>query len=916
MHRLSPIPININQKPSSTGSSILYAQSCANSTPEPNPPFVFPLPPTVGEAPKPSELPIQGDAVRFRRAVNRPRPQQLSFHALPAFEFGVSDPCSAAALARSPDRSPVGIATSYFNSSGYRRNDNDFIGGESRSGGSESVSASPTKIQRALPTSSDPHTLTSANRRGHAHRRSGAVSHHDLSMILKPAPEPRGGSAPTTPAVSAVRPEFPPDLGRAASQPSVIISQPTSSSTDHQRSSSVEAQARPRVGFSDSIEFIPRPLSTISSETSSSLSTIRVNHSVTGSITSVMSTGTSSEVSGKLTRPALGPRLASDSPQPRPKSAGLITSNPQEDLPFYQKEAVLLRRPSSASMLERWSIEADTCSGQSAFKKGLTNEEPYGVLFSLPDPPPRDVKLVRFPKVSDDSDSQYIPQLTVNSTGSPRSRPRSSPEARIMKRQRKVKSWAGSILSRKAKHRDAKEKVTVRGSSTSPFLDLASQDEFSLENVNFDEDTTCVIETPSLRVATKSTAPSEFSTWKHYDSDIVSESDGSVSVLDLDAALANFKPPGPGDDTARGFTIARRKMHSSGATGGFSGPGLHYHRRTESAPEMAPMNYNAFGCPRLGSNPVMADVFEEEEEEDHNPVNGERAMLGGVSAIRDSATSGSSIRTNDVDSTETPSLDLSTSTKTDAIAMVDEVQLLSSTQPGNKSLISSPKPHDMPEELSRVEIVSLHEEPRASVVIKSSDESTITPKWSQDFMAPRPASAPIDLVISKPSVYAIPESSYIPSPDFTETSFDIPRMHTANSSITDRVTLNSYRTYEHGVSMRGSVDDVPSLISYASTLNSSQPHGFSGSLKARSSGDRSSALSTAQPGSNCSSSTNKRSSFASLSRLVGGSYGEKSKLNIAECASSDHSEKTPKKKGLRIPRLMRFWKPKDKLNFS
>ena len=61
-------------------------------------------------------------------------------------------------------------------------------------------------------------------------------------------------------------------------------------------------------------------------------------------------------------------------------------------------------------------------------------------------------------------------------------------------------------------------------------------------------------------------------------------------VIDLDSALSPFQD---GDETedgcvkARGFWKARRSMHSSGLMSGFFGPGMHYHRRTESAPSSA-----------------------------------------------------------------------------------------------------------------------------------------------------------------------------------------------------------------------------------------------------------------------------------------------------------------------------------------
>ena len=61
-------------------------------------------------------------------------------------------------------------------------------------------------------------------------------------------------------------------------------------------------------------------------------------------------------------------------------------------------------------------------------------------------------------------------------------------------------------------------------------------------------------------------------------------------------------------------------MHSSGITGGFSGPRMHYHRRAESAPALDAIDRSRFGFPRSGSDPAMAIEEEEKEEEDDEAV--------------------------------------------------------------------------------------------------------------------------------------------------------------------------------------------------------------------------------------------------------------------------------------------------------
>merc|ERR1712070_818049 len=76
------------------------------------------------------------------------------------------------------------------------------------------------------------------------------------------------------------------------------------------------------------------------------------------------------------------------------------------------------------------------------------------------------------------------------------------------------------------------------------------------------------------------------------------------SMLDLDAALGPFKTP---------ESSAKRRLHSSRLNKDFTGPGMHYHRRTESAPALAP---TGFSRPTLTSADALPDVFEGEGEEE------------------------------------------------------------------------------------------------------------------------------------------------------------------------------------------------------------------------------------------------------------------------------------------------------------
>ena len=315
---------------------------------------------------------------------------------------------------------------------------------------------------------------------------------------------------------------------------------------------------------------------------------------------------------------------------------------------------------------------------------------------------------------------------------------------------------------------------------------------------------------------------------------------------------------------------------------------MHYHRRAESAPELDTIDRSRFGFPRLGSNPAMAIEEEEEEEEeaDDGASNAAATQIGlGVNIVEAASTHDEPIQ-----------------------------RRRRRAKSGIPSKAESPQQH-YEEGFGSVEIVDADEEPRFSVVTKSSDESTITPTLSHDPLETRPASAPFDLVMPTPALtFGTSETpSVVSSPDFNQTSFDVPRMHTANSSITDRATLNSNRTGENSMGVHSSHDDVPSLTSSASTMSARQPR-VSSSTNTFSSAERSSSLSAAVPTRMRPVSAGKRASLASLTRLVGSSHN-RSKLQFEISAPPDADEPIEKKKGNRMSRL-KFWKSKEKRSSS
>jgi len=201
-------------------------------------------------------------------------------------------------------------------------------------------------------------------------------------------------------------------------------------------------------------------------------------------------------------------------------------------------------------------------------------------------------------------------------------------------------------------------------------------------------------------------------------------------------------------------------------------------------------------------------------------------------------------------------------------------------------------------------------QPKKSIEIVESDDwssqvlnapsSNVSPHFTPIDM--RPCSSPVDFAYTGPHLplsIDLPSSPAFPSPDLSNISFDAPRSATA-SSMTDQ-------TYHDPI--HGSSEDVPSLTSSASTMTNSKPR-YSDTFYDQSSGERSS-FSNQILRRHGHSNTSKRSSLVSLSRLVGVSHGEKSKLSYEEKPPGEEAENS-KKKGSRLSRLMHFWKTKEK----
>ncbi|KAJ4297080.1 hypothetical protein N0V88_003997 [Collariella sp. IMI 366227] len=148
------------------------------------------------------------------------------------------------------------------------------------------------------------------------------------------------------------------------------------------------------------------------------------------------------------------------------------------------------------------------------------------------------------------------------------------------------------------------------------------------------------------------------------------------------------------------------------------------------------------------------------------------------------------------------------------------------------------------------------------------------------------------------------QSSAFPSP-MSRVSYDAQCISTAPSSVAED-NFQSLLMGEPGPEVRISVDDIPSLTSSNSTMTRE-------SILAQNPQARYPPLSD-QPRPASFTSTafgRRRSSLASLSRLINSSHGERSKLSIEVQLDSEPEKKTKSSKTKRLSRMMQFWKPKE-----
>lgn len=887
----------------------------------PNPDFSFPMlpqSPTTGS-------PRLGGARRRPVSMhsNPPSPQLSIPHAhrrvksgapLPSFSFNAANATGredSTTPPLSPDESEIATPSRRM---GHRRGASELVGGDSRFGMSNAISSSPIKTT-ALPLSGP----SPAARRGHRHQRSGAtsMSTHDASSIMNPstAESRLSSSLPSTP---LEHPGLTPPFKRAVSDPDGMAEMadpfgPSSDIVDDRPPS------RRVVGFADKVDYIPRPLSTISSETESSMSTIH-GHSVNNSITSVLSLSASSPPpSARNPRTPLSTTYE-DEAKPTARSSLEISKR-------IEKEGEWLRSSSiSSSQSMSRPLSDSTASPTLSFDAPQTTAGPRNVhnkKQSLSHALGLDRRKSE-PLISLKADDQARLSAISLHQEAKSGGLRSEGEGAQLKRRsssKTIKDWAVSMLGMRSKSpkrqsvvgdsaatarpRSAgEESVPGRVPVAAPAAAETDLDAVFNSSMSINEPAR-VGTPPQPRIEVSTPTPSHNSSFR---------SPEDSPVLDLDAALGPFQTPSSFQGSKQ-----RRELHSSRLAKDFSGPGLHYHRRAESAPELPPFGYSRGSMASVTSLP---DVFEGEGEEEGDVVPA-ALPFSSRSAQDDQSGIGIQVVDADVEGVSPGSAFNWGADNALGIQRGDWEPERPSTSYGPSSRLSTPilerrassiMEETIPEELSPVEpveIVESHEEPRSSSLTKSSDSSetpTLLASHTGTLALPDGAQS-----VMTPDTY---QTSTFSSPDYArhQGSFDTSRLGTSASSIADNRTMSSCA--EPGHEVRMSVDDVPSLTSSRSTMMSTMHANTSRREFSNNSGDRTpSVVSAVLDPAVAAERRRKRASIQSLSQLVGNSFSSRSKSTTDiprphTAMDPGAANKAPKKEH-RLKKLM-FWRSKSK----
>ncbi|KAL2821258.1 hypothetical protein BDW59DRAFT_111171 [Aspergillus cavernicola] len=800
---------------------------------------------------------------------------------LPAFSFNPG----------STDSNQTPPAHSSNRASGHRRQYSEFVGSERLVAPGNTTAGQTNDEGLTTPVKLPPPGpgFSAANRRRHAHRRSAAISSVDLTAIsnaldLKPYAE----SAPCTPA----------DLQREIKSPSEPPQPLSYSATSLSRPAPPDSPQIMVDGASQNS--LGQPEQRLSNpclitEGSPKLSETKV----------AVQPGTparKSDTTISFSKDEYSPRPQKSRPRPRTADASLML----EQGSGLTDNFLPTKRPRSEAGHSRGHKSMSSMSSgllNTALRKSHVEDD--GLFPSS----------FRQSSSSDDSDTSTDDIAESSELPSSVSKKR----LKTKQRKKKVRSWAGALLIRgKGKRHTSKQDTSERetGGIPPPVFTRTNSDFGSGLDVEFDDDNIVVIRTPTNPTHPEPhQASTDVDAWASLENawkpksfyEQTTTADSMSPVIDLDAALGPFNTPDMSSSRVpeTSFSAATKRMYSGGRRGEFVGPEMRYHRRAESAPEMPPFDRSFLQNQRIQTTSSLEnpDVFYEEEED---------AFLAASSDSGKDIEEHLEAPTTPTESKGDKSEDSGESSETltrqptDDSVIVEHAGLGIQRTEANEATPAA-VPFSIPQEDPK--LTEPHDAlpfPSRSA-IKDEDWHNRIPVPPSPDVSPRflpvdyrPVTSPTELPSTLPpfSLHggcSLPSSAF-PSPDFTVSS-EPPRSITT-SSTTD--------PFPH-VSM----EDVPSLTSSASTMtNTLNRVSATFFPRPRLSTDRSASFSAAVH-RRSSQPTSKRSSLASLSKLVVGPHTERSKLSHEEKPPGDEPEKA-KKKGRRISRLMHFWRMKDK----
>ena len=687
----------------------------------PNPDFSFPTLPRAPSMLNSSSTPARRPVSMHVNVLppNASIPHRRTVSNLPSFNFNSTD-TSGLNEAGTPPMSPRETEARTPSRNGHhRRNESFLAGGDSRLGVQNAINSSPTKsatFQLSMPSPGPPN-----GQRGHRHRRSAAISNHDVSSITRPSdPEPR---------VSTSLPTTPMEHSDQASPLDRVVSEPLYPTFDH-AAVPLDASARPSsrrvVEFADVVDVIPspRPLSTISSDTESSPSTVR-GHSVNNSISSMLNPSVTSHSSARHHRTPSSVTFQHEPEPRRSKSSMEISKQGEKEGELLEQRPFLADVPPPVSDTAVLRPSLTSANRDSAVRSGNPHKR-HSLSHALrldrrKSEPLMSMKASDLSRLSSISLQDDIKRVSLVSDGkASRSIDRKSST-------RKFKDWAVSKIGRRA--REAKFSSEEADAETHPTLshDVTEPSvPHALQPAEIETDLDAVFGSPDLSAESQRlhsstrtrfeistpTASQSGSFHSHHFED-------ASQMVDLDAALGPFQTP------SLGGPRQRRELHSSRLTKDFGGPGMHYHRRAESLPALPAFEFRA----TMASQTSMDDVLEEDGEEGLPFTESVRPR---TRRIAQPETSGIGIQVVDADDTAQDSpFNLGASDSVRAQPWVLEPERPTTSHGNFIPRLSTPilerRPSSIIEEtimeesspVETLEIVEAHEEPRASSLTKS-----------------------------------------------------------------------------------------------------------------------------------------------------------------------------------------------------